>query len=158
MRKLSGLSLFLVTAFLLTVGVTLYARGYRPNIKEKTLEPTGIISIKSQPSDAEVFIDGEKKGTTDLNIPPLSPGKYTVKITKEGFSSWSKEIKVKKERVNLLEVVLFPLAPSLRALTFNGGSGPMASPYGKRIVFAVKEQKNKAGLWALDLTSSPLPI
>ncbi|OGY25462.1 MAG: hypothetical protein A2Z24_01975 [Candidatus Woykebacteria bacterium RBG_16_44_10] len=158
MKKLSGLALFLITALLLTVGIVLYARGYRPNIKEKTLDPTGIVSIKSQPSDAEVFINGEEKGTTDLDIPNLSPGKYTIKITKEGFSSWGKEIEVKKERVNLLEVVLFPLAPSLKALTFNGGSEPIASPDGKRIVFAIKEPQDKSGLWSLDLTSGPLTI
>jgi hypothetical protein len=158
MRKLFWLVFFLVTAAVLTVGVVLYARGYRPNIKEKTLEPSGIVSIKSQPDKARVFINGEEKGTTDLDISDLSPGKYTVKITKEGFSSWRKEVPVKKEKVNLLEVVLFPIAPSLKALTFTGVIKPVASPTGNRIVFAIKEPQDKAGLWSLDLASSSLPL
>ncbi|KKU12215.1 MAG: PEGA domain protein [Candidatus Woesebacteria bacterium GW2011_GWA1_45_8] len=158
MRKLSGLVLFLTTALVLTVGVILYARGYRPNLKEKSLEPTGIVSIKSLPDGGEVLINGEKKGTTNLDIQNLSPGKYEVKISKEGFSTWSKEVLVKKEAVNLIQVVLLPIAPSLQSLTFTGVGSPVASPVGDKIVFTIKEPKERAGIWALNLSTNPLPF
>ena len=178
MKKLFGILAFLAAALLLTTGIIFYARGYRPNLKEKSLQGTGIVSIKSKPQGAAVSINGEQKGTTDLDITDLSPGKYKIKITKEGFSTWEKEEEVKKEAVNLIEAVLFPVAPSLRALTFTGVASPLASPVGDKIVFALSGPKEtaglparpaggparpaggpdgKAGIWALNLSTSPLP-
>jgi len=45
---------------------------------------TGTLSISSDPSGANVYINGDYKGTTPLNL-TLAPGNYTVKLTKEGY-------------------------------------------------------------------------
>lgn len=158
MKRLFGLVIFVISALALTTGIFFYARGYRPNFKDKTLKPTGIVSIKSQPSGAAIYINGEQKGTTDADIADLSPGKYQIKITKDGFSAWEKEISVKKEVVNLVEVVLFPTAPSLQALTFTGVLNPVVSPTSDKIIFALTSPRDKAGLWAFNLSSNPLPL
>ncbi|HEX7455970.1 MAG TPA: PEGA domain-containing protein [Candidatus Nanoarchaeia archaeon] len=157
MKKLLSIIAFLVIVGIITVGIVLYAQGYRPNFKEKSIEATGIVSIKSTPNQARVFIDGEEKGTTNIDIPDLKPGKYTIKIVKEGFSNWEKNVDVTKENVNLIQALLFPVAPSLRALTFTGVNNPLVSPNGKGIVFSLKEPEEKAGIWALNFSTSPLP-
>jgi len=165
MKKLSGIVAFLAAILILTTGIVLYARGYRPNLRERSLEATGVVSIKSKPSGATVYIDGEQKGTTDLDIPELSPGKYKIKVTKEGFSTWEKEISLKKEVVKPIEAILFPIAPSLKALTFTGVTNPRLSPAGDKIVFALQNKNqgetgssgSQSGIWALNLTTNPLP-
>lgn len=157
MKKLAGLVFFLVLASILTVVVVFYARGYRPDFNDRTVQATGIVSIKSSPEGAVVFINDEEKGKTNIDIANLKPGTYTIGLVKEGFSTWEKEIVVKKEAVNTIEAVLFPVAPSLRALTFTGVKNPLSAPDGKRIVFLLEEPKEKAGVWSLNLSTSPLP-
>ena len=157
MKKLLGIIAFLIIVSLITAGIIFYARGYRPDFKNGKIGPTGVVSIKSNPSGAEVFIEGESKGTTNLDIPDLKPGKYLIKMEKDGFSSWEKEIEVKKEAVNLIKAVLFPIAPSLRALTFTGIINPVVSDNGAKIAFYVANPEEKAGIWVLNLSTNTLP-
>ncbi|MDP2721110.1 MAG: PEGA domain-containing protein [bacterium] len=157
MKRLYGLILFFVIVSLVTGGIVFYARGYRPNLRDQSIKATGIVSIKSNPTGATVFIDGEKKGETDIDISDLKPGNYKVEIVRDGFSPWEKEVVVKKEAVNMINAVLFPVAPSLRALTFTGINTPIASPNGKKIVFSLKNPEEKAGIWSLSLSTSALP-
>ncbi|OGY23243.1 MAG: hypothetical protein A2172_02620 [Candidatus Woykebacteria bacterium RBG_13_40_15] len=155
MKSLFGLLTFLIVTFILTTGLIFYAKGYRFNLKGHSVDPTGIVTVKSKPSGASVYINGEKKGLTDLDITDLSPNKYTIKIVKEGFFPWEKEIEVKKEAVKLVEVVLIPTAPSLKALTFTGVSSFVLAPDLSKIVFSVTE-KGYAGIWALSLSTRQL--
>ncbi|MEX0621387.1 MAG: PEGA domain-containing protein [Candidatus Woykebacteria bacterium] len=157
MKKAAGIVIFLVIAILATTAIIFYASGYRPNLTDRNIQATGVVSIRSKPSEASVFIDGKSKGTTNVDLSSLQPGKYTVEITKEGFTSWQKEVEVKKEAVNVIEAVLFPVAPSLRALTFTGVVNPLASPNGSKVAFSVKEPPERAGIWVLNLSTSPLP-
>ncbi len=155
MKKIFGIVFFLLIVGALTVGIVFYARGYRPDGTK--IQATGVVSIKSSPDGAQVYIDGESKGSTNLDLPNLKPGKYVIKITKNGFSVWEKEIEVKKEAVNKIEAVLFPISPTLRALTFSGVVNPVISPNGEKIVFSVTESEENAGIWILNLSTSPLP-
>ncbi|OGY25369.1 MAG: hypothetical protein A2Z11_00750 [Candidatus Woykebacteria bacterium RBG_16_43_9] len=157
MKKILGIIAFLIAAAALTVGIAFYARGYRPDLDGRSIQGTGLVSIKSNPDGAKVFINDEEKGTTNVDLPALKPGKYLIKITKDGFSTWEKEVEVKQEAVNQIEAVLFPVAPTLRALTFTGVKNPLTSPVGDKIVFSILEPEDKAGIWVLNLSSSPLP-
>lgn len=49
---------------------------------------TGIGEIKSDPSDAQVFIDDKLVGTSPLSNFILEPGRHSVTIRKEGFSDF----------------------------------------------------------------------
>jgi hypothetical protein len=157
MKKLTGLIAFFLIALLITVGIVFYARGYRPNLKNGSIEATGIVSIKSTPNGATVYVDGKDKGTTNIDLPDLSPGVYHIKVVKEGFSSWERDVEVKKENLNLIEAVLFPTAPSLRALTYTGIKNPVVSPKKDKIVFSLIDPEDKAGIWILNLSTSALP-
>ena len=157
MKKLSGIIIFFVAVSLITVGIIFYARGYRPDFENGSVKSTGVVSIHSKPDNATVYVDGEEKGVTNVDISNLKPGKYEIKIMKEGFSSWEKTVEVKKENVILIKALLFPIAPSLRALTFTGAINPLASPNGKLVVFSVRGDVEKSGIWALSTASGTLP-
>ncbi len=157
MKRLLGIIAFVIIVSIITVGLIFYARGYRPDLKNGRVKPTGIVSIRSTPDNAVVYIDNKQKGNTNIDVPDLKPGKYKIKIVKEGFSPWEKEVVVEKEAVNIIEAVMFPTAPSLKALTFIGVDVPVVSPDGKKIAFRVGAPEEKAGIWILNLSTSALP-
>ena len=158
MKILLGLIVFFVLVTIIATALFIYGRGYRLDLDERVLKPTGVLTIKSTPSDAKVFIDGEEQGSTNLDIPALSPGKYRLKIVREGFSPWEKQIEIVKEQVKEIEVLLFPIVPSLTSLTFTGVSNPIRTPNGSKIVFTITNNKDQSGIWLLKLSDNPLPI
>ena len=63
-------------------------------ILEVTLTPVdqkATLDVTSNPSGAEVYINGEKKGKTPLTL-YLPPDEYTIKIKKEGYTTFIKRI------------------------------------------------------------------
>src|SRR3989344_1791567 len=115
MQLLSRLLFFLLFVGILA-GVILYARGYRIDVKEKSVSATGIIAVNSFPKAAKIYVNDTLKGATDSNL-ILPPGNYKVEIKKEGYTSWAKSVKLKGELVVNLEPVLFPQNASLTPLT-----------------------------------------
>ncbi len=64
-----------------------------------------VLDIKSEPSDAEIEIDGVFAGTTP-RTKRLDPGEYKIKITRNGYKKWEKKIKVEAEEEFPLSVQL----------------------------------------------------
>lgn len=56
---------------------------------------TGTVSLYSEPSGAEVFIENTYRGVTPLMINGLSPNAYIVEFRKSGYESLKKRIYVK---------------------------------------------------------------
>ncbi len=95
---LFGFLVFLVLAPL----IVLYVTGN--SIDPDTLRPvkTGILSAKSIPTNAEIFIDDELADKTDYNIRLLRPKEYNVRLEKEGYFSWSKRLPIWENQITLL--------------------------------------------------------
>lgn len=152
--------LIFVTALLLlavTLLVILIARGYQLDLKTARLSPTGILVATSDPDGAEVFINGKLTTATNNTI-NLAPGKYSVKITKEGFTPWEKQVTIKPEEVFKTSAYLFPNLPELRPLTLTGAKNPVLSPDNTKIVYTVASASaERNGLWILDMSRAALP-
>src|SRR3990167_2973444 len=122
LRKLQTLkSILIPTIFILVFSMVLllviaFARGYRFDLINKKFTSTGILAVSSSPKPAKVYINGEFKGVTDLNL-TLPYGKYEVEIKKEGYSELKKTITIKGEVVFSINTLLFPKNPSLSPLT-----------------------------------------
>lgn len=161
-----------VVAPFLTIGAILgasamiiaYGRGYRPNFGGNTstiVRPTGLLSTTSDPVGAQVYIDGTLQTATNNSV-NVDPGNHTIRITKEGYVSWEKQIHIDKEIVSRADAFLFPVSPSLSSLTSSGITSPILSSDGTKIVYIVPpktktplEEKN-AGVWIYDLADRPL--
>ncbi len=146
------MSLFIV----LTVGTIafFYATGYRVN--KGNLSPQGILVINSDPNGAQILINGELKEVSNANL-TLPEGDYDIILKKDGFIPWQKRIKVQKEIVTELDADLFPSAPSLSAITFDGISNPIISDDGTKIAYnIVNSDPDKNGLWLLETVNLPL--
>src|SRR5690348_7384267 len=145
MNKRFLFTLFLIAFCLIGTSIAIFlAKGYRFSPKTGTLTGTGIISITSIPDQASVFIDGHLTTATNANISSLLPKKYDVKITKDGFIPWEKQIDVKEGLVTQIKATLFPAIPTIYPLTFNGVENVNMSPDGQRFVFIVPSSADES--------------
>lgn len=137
------------------------AKGYSFSPNQGGLVGSGIISVASVPDGASVYIDGHLTTATNTNISGLSPKKYGLKIVKEGFIPWEKEVEVKEGVVSEIKATLFPALPTIYPLTFNGVFNPLLSPDGQKLAFAVplvseSPTRQKGGVWVWTMTSQPI--
>lgn len=92
--------LLLIVVFLVLAPlIVLYLSGTRFNLTSRDTEATGILVAKSNPSGAQVFIDGEEKDKTESTIRFLNRGDYNVRLTKDGYFPWSKRLAVESNKV-----------------------------------------------------------
>ncbi|NOZ87256.1 MAG: PEGA domain-containing protein [Deltaproteobacteria bacterium] len=91
--------------------LTIRAKGFKTYKKKLSMTPGdtaqvtaflesakgGKLVVVSMTKDAMVFIDDFQIGTVPLEKPlALEPGKHEIKVTKLGFTAFSKKIKIKK--------------------------------------------------------------
>ena len=53
----------------------------------------GVLSVTTAPYLADVYIDGKNVGYSPTKV-SLSPGKHRVRLEKQGYKSWSKDVEV----------------------------------------------------------------
>lgn len=160
MKKLNVVFFLLVAVSvpLITLLIIKIAKGYSFNTSKKSFEPRGILVATSNPDGAQVFVNGKLETATNNTI-SLLPGNYRVEIKKDGFSPWTKELKIEKELVIKTDAFLFPSVTDLRPLTFSGALDPSFSPDGSKIVYSVPATESaKGGLWVYDLIDLPFGI
>jgi len=138
----------------------LYARGFRWDFKRKTLTEGGLLVAKSVPDGAFIVVNGAVLGATNDNI-SLPPGEYDVQIKREGFTTWNKKVRIEKEIVTEIEAYLFKKASNLTPITIFGATSPKISLDLSKLIYAVPGTtenltQNKAGLWVLENSLSPL--
>lgn len=152
--------LIILTLFLLlaaTILVIVMARGYQFDFKKIALSPTGILVTTSDPDGAAVLINGKLTTATNNTI-NLAPGKYSVKITKDGFNPWEKPVSIKAEEVFKTSALLFPNTPQLTPLTLTGAKSLGLSPDGTKIAYTIASASaEKNGLWVLEMNRNPFP-
>ncbi len=153
---------FFVSVFIVgsTYLISIFARGYRFSLKNGfTLNPTGIISAVSYPKGASVYIDDKLITATDDTF-NLSPGVYSLKISKDGFNSWQKTVTVKSETVYQADIQLFSAVPDLKPITLTGAINPAANIDNTKIVYAVASASatKDNGLYLIESTGLPISL
>ena len=145
-----------------TVLIIFYGRGYRLDLKQKSVGVKGLLVTNSQPNGAQVFINSKLTTATNATL-TLDPGWYQVRLEKEGYSSWEKNLRIQGEVVAKTDAILFPINPSLSPLTITGVANPKLSPDNTKIVFSVSKSNTKVqnaidggGIFILDLSDKPL--
>lgn len=137
-------------------------KGYQLSPKTGEVSTTGIIAITSEPDGASVFLDGHLTSATNATISSLPPKKYDVKVIKEGFISWQKQIEVKAGLVSEVKLTLFPSIPTVYPLTYNGAVNPVLSSDGAKLAFGVPiatesaTLKQKGGVYVYTMAREPI--
>ncbi len=149
----------LISVLIVIVGTIIAIRigqGYRPTTNG--IAGTGLLAANSFPPGAEVYINDKLTSATDDTL-SLPPGDYKIRLEKEGYLTWQKDLKVQVELVTQTNATLFRSVPSLSPLTLTGASLTTPSPDGQKIAFVVTNAPNPAknGLYVLELSNN-LPI
>src|SRR3990167_5667013 len=116
-----------------TAAIISYALGYKID-DEPYLNVTGILAATSDPTGAQIYVDGDFSAATESNI-NLAPGTYEVAITKEGYHEWRRTVDIHGEVATSLFAVLFLKNPSLAPLIATTATSPMLSPDGTKLAY-----------------------
>ena len=111
--------LFLFVYLLLCPLTLLYARGwlFRPGT-EGGMWRVGVIALATTPPGASVYVEGRRyTERTPTVLRDVLPGRYTVKLTLNGYHPWSQVVPVQDGQSTVLDhVVLVPYAFRSRVL------------------------------------------
>ena len=112
---LIGAVLFFV---LVTPAVLFYAWGYSFDWQNKKIVLTGGIYLKSVPKKADVYINNQiQKEITPTFIKRLLPKEYQIKVTKQGYHPWQKNLKVESKIVTEAKnILLIPFNPEIETI------------------------------------------
>jgi hypothetical protein len=120
MHKLTRKIILLGCTFLfllITPFIVLYAIGYRAPKTEGIVPSVGVLLVESFPKRAQVNVNNENVGTTPEDITSLRPGPINIKVTKDGYIPWEKNIDIEPNQVTYLDNIrLFKEQPTVTKL------------------------------------------
>jgi len=79
--------------------------GRPERIPQSTL--TGLY-VQSSPSGADVYLDDKLVSTTPFQLSDIVPGRYTIRIDREGYRSWSVPVDIQRGARTNISAVLEP--------------------------------------------------
>ncbi len=77
--------------------------------EEKSIPAYASLSFQSNPSGAEIRINGELSGNTPMKLSTLKPGSYHIEISKPGFEGFVKRIRLDDRMEEVINTILIPL-------------------------------------------------
>lgn len=139
----------LVCSFILvTTFVMLMVFGYRRDFVRNIWLYSGSLTIKSNPRDVEIKINGKKPKSSYLNlindsyqINGLRHGNYDIEITADGFKPWTKNISIHSGLSTELWNVLL-IRKNYERASFNIQNTDNFFPAPEEFVFAYTSQKD----------------
>lgn len=129
----------------------LYSQGYKLDISQKTLTKTGSIYLETEPRGAFVYLDDQKmKNQTPELINRLSPKNYSIRIKKNGYFDWQKNISVRaSEAVDFDQIILFKSDTSPGLINKNTYEPKFISE-GMAVYYKIEDNINKIYSFNLD--------
>ncbi|MEI7899328.1 MAG: PEGA domain-containing protein [bacterium] len=110
--------------------LTVASPGYQPKDVDVTLEgrtplkqevvlmsDSGTIVVNSDPSDAEVLVNGIARGRSPCRVDRIPGGSATLEIKAEGFQPHTRNVSLAAGEVQTVEVQLKPLPGTLRVVS-----------------------------------------
>jgi hypothetical protein len=74
-----------------------FSKGYRIDFDGRELRKTGVISVQSDPSNANLYIGGNDLGRTPRSR-TLDTGINTISVWKDGYREWKKDVEILEEK------------------------------------------------------------
>jgi len=99
-------STFIAIFFLVSPPLVFYTAGYRYDFKHNRVIETGSLVVKSYPPNADIYLDDvlyQEKTPTIVNT--ISPGTVHLRIEKEGYRVWKKDIEIEPRVTSFEETV-----------------------------------------------------
>lgn len=163
MKKLPLLEMLvsILVIFAVTTLLFLYTSGYRlgktANTNNLDLKKTGMVSVKSIPEGASVYLDAKLITATNDTISSIAPGAHTIRIVKKGYVEWHKQIEIFEELVTDITAVLISQSPMLEPLTNTGAKVPAISISMTKLAY-FSQDTEKPGIWIIPLAGNRISI
>lgn len=152
--------IFPIFSVVLILGVSFFiyffSKGYRINILDREIIKTGVLTIKSEPSSATLYINEQSSGRTP-NSKSLDIGEYNIAIRKEKYFDWNKKISILEEKSTLL----FPwmvLQEPVKSTKWESAGEVISSwtdNQNNTIIYLLKNSETEYSLWSYKIN---LPI
>ena len=85
-----------------------------PEPAPRDVPSTGSLRVTSDETGAEVFLDGERVGTTPYEDPDIHIGDYEVRVSLDGYVDYTESVRVRPGREASLRARMERVPPSLR--------------------------------------------
>lgn len=110
---------YLAIIILVSAYLILIANGYKIHYQTKSIQKTGMIYLKSQPKDADVYINDKLADSkTPFKLGEIFADRYHAKISKEGYWDWQKTFNVEVGKTSSNEYIqLFLKEPQVMPTT-----------------------------------------
>ena len=150
---------FYVGLFLLLAPlVVLFTAGYRLNFSTWQVAQLGAISLTSSPKGATISLDHHLlSGHTPILARRTLPGTYDLTISKEGYSTWERQIEVKSRQTTVVQgAVLFLQSTPTKVLDVQPVVSAATSD-GAYLAYGVKTDP-WFEVWLVDLATDRLTL
>ena len=94
MQRIVVYSLMTLSVIGLVVVLVFVMLGYQFNSDDGKIEQGGLVQFDSQPSGAEVTIDGAAFSTRTASKTTMTAGQHYITMNREGYTPWQKSITV----------------------------------------------------------------
>jgi len=101
-----------------------FSLSYKFNMRTLKFAKAGLIDLKTQPSNASVYLDGKLLNEkTPATINELLPGEYNIRLELDKHYPWLGEVAVEAGKVTRLDkIILFSLRPDIKQISQNRAS------------------------------------
>lgn len=152
-KYLLSLVSFLIT-ILIFAGTLLafyYAKGYRINISNKAITKTGVLTVRTSPFLADVYVANKSIGkSTTSKGKTLDVGSYYIEVRKDGYKKWRKSVDIIEEKNSILDAWLNLDKPK-NSTVWNSEKiyqKHWINQNGDTAIFLLKESNTSYSLWA----------
>jgi hypothetical protein len=112
--KAIGIAAVILLVIIGTVFSYLYSLGYRFNSEFRTVEQTGVITITSSPTRADIMLDDKViDGKTPKSISALTEDEYLLRLSKKGYHDWQDLVSVKAEKTTIVYPFMIKEEPDI---------------------------------------------
>lgn len=149
---LASLGIFLIASIV----VLIISQGRRLE-DDGNLIQTGIIRITSIPSESiKAYVNNEEVTLSDFRITGIVPGFVTLRLSKEGYTSWEKQVKVESGVVKDVFAQLYPNTVDFAKVTEQNIDKVFYSPDSQYIYYTILDNQALNGIWRIRLNRNLL--
>jgi hypothetical protein len=156
--KIRGFAIsILSTLFILSGSLIIYyfSKGYRLNISGREIKKTGVLTVQTEPSAADLYINDNSVGRTPRSR-TLDVGIHTISIWKDGYREWRKEVEVLEEKST--PIYPFLILENIKKTTVWQATGIIEKYWSNEtkdtFVFLQKDSEESFSVWTYRINTS----
>lgn len=111
-----GYGLIAIALTMLTIIIYFAAYGFDVDHRTGQVIQNGMIIVNAAPEPARITVNGNDEGTTDKRL-SLPAGQYNVKLTRDGYRDWQKDVDLMGSAIEqLVYPFMFPSTLSTKSI------------------------------------------